>query len=65
MYNYSPGLKGEFFIPAYYGLGSELFSKWSYEISDQIDVSFRHSIKWKSDQNALDHSFAIQVESIY
>jgi hypothetical protein len=65
LYNYSPGLKGEFYIPAYYGLGSEFFSKWSYEISDQIDVSFRHSIKWKSDQNALDHSFAIQVESIY
>ena len=65
IYNYSPGLKGEFLIPAYYGLGSELFSKWSYDISDQIDVSFRHSIKWKSDQNALDHSIAIQVESTY
>ena len=45
LYNYEPGLPGEFQLNANYGNGISLFSVFSYPISDQTNFHFRTSIE--------------------
>ncbi len=64
IYDYVPGLPGEFRFYAYYSTGAEFFSKWSYELSEQTYVSFRYSFLWKNMTYLTKQSdFLIQVET--
>ncbi|MFQ6610966.1 MAG: hypothetical protein ACE5D7_09250 [Fidelibacterota bacterium] len=65
LYSWIPGLKGEFQFPALYGTGVEIFSKWSYEISPQTNVSFRHSYTWKNSINLQSKEILFQFESTF